>query len=165
MKKGFTFHFKKARKCYCWSKMEVTKNKKWIELPYPKNPANTCTWYTETLDSCFDLIKYHQQCIPWSLLLHQQPQKAEPKLYHWTNNPHCTQETPNSQKIRKFFFRRKRIQDISIVVWPSLRTHVSLHKIDMNFFSNRMQHFWDNSFCNILVVYDIIRMILLRSWR
>ena len=31
----------------------------WIELPQPENPANTCMWHTETLDSCFDLIRSH----------------------------------------------------------------------------------------------------------
>ena len=32
----------------------------WIELPWPENPANTCAWHTETLGSCFDLIRSHQ---------------------------------------------------------------------------------------------------------
>ena len=30
------------------------------------NQANIWTWRTETLDSCFNLISSHQQCIPWS---------------------------------------------------------------------------------------------------
>ena len=34
----------------------------WIELPWSENPANTYAQYTETLDSCFDLIRSHQQC-------------------------------------------------------------------------------------------------------
>ena len=34
----------------------------WIELPQPENSANTCAWLTETPDSCFDLIRSHQQC-------------------------------------------------------------------------------------------------------
>ena len=38
----------------------------WIELPQPENLGNTCAWRTETLDSCFDLIKSHQQRIRWS---------------------------------------------------------------------------------------------------
>ena len=42
----------------------------WIELPCPENLANTNTWYTETLDSCFDLIKSHQQCIPWYMYIY-----------------------------------------------------------------------------------------------
>ena len=29
----------------------------WIELPWPENPANTHARHTESLDSCFDLIK------------------------------------------------------------------------------------------------------------
>ena len=36
----------------------------WIELP--ENPANTYERHTETLDGCFDLIRSHQQYIPWS---------------------------------------------------------------------------------------------------
>ena len=35
-----------------------------IDSPWPENPANTCTRYTEPLDSCFNLIRCHQQCIP-----------------------------------------------------------------------------------------------------
>ena len=38
----------------------------WIELPRQENPANTCAWHTETLDICFELIRSHQQRIPWS---------------------------------------------------------------------------------------------------
>ena len=45
----------------------------WIELPWPEIPANTYARHTETLDSCFDLIRFHQQCILWSL-----PQEIEP---------------------------------------------------------------------------------------
>ena len=45
----------------------------WIELPWPENPANTCARHTETLDSCFDLIRSHQPCIPWSPPLEIKP--------------------------------------------------------------------------------------------
>ena len=38
----------------------------WIEWPWPENPMNTYAWHTETLDSCFNFIRSHQQCIPWS---------------------------------------------------------------------------------------------------
>ena len=38
----------------------------WFKLPWPENPANTYSRHTETLDSCFNLIRSHQQCIPWS---------------------------------------------------------------------------------------------------
>ena len=38
----------------------------WIEIPRPKNQANTYVRHTEKLASCFDLIRSHQQCIPWS---------------------------------------------------------------------------------------------------
>ena len=34
----------------------------WIELPWPENLANTYMRHRETLDSCFNLIRSHQQC-------------------------------------------------------------------------------------------------------
>ena len=45
----------------------------WIELPWPENLANTYAWHVETLDSCFDLIRSHQLCIPWSPPLEIEP--------------------------------------------------------------------------------------------
>ena len=45
----------------------------WIELPWPENPANTYVRHSETLDSRFDLIKSHLQCIPWFLPLEIEP--------------------------------------------------------------------------------------------
>ena len=39
----------------------------------PENTANTYTWYTETLDCCFDLTRSHQQCIPWFPPLEVEP--------------------------------------------------------------------------------------------
>ena len=33
----------------------------------------TLTWHRETLDCCFDLIRSHQQCIPWSPPLEIKP--------------------------------------------------------------------------------------------
>ena len=36
----------------------------WIELPWLENPVNTYIWHTETLDTCFDLIRSHQLYIP-----------------------------------------------------------------------------------------------------
>ena len=45
----------------------------WIELPRPENPVNTYSRYMEIRDSCFDLIRSHQQCILWS-----PPQEIEP---------------------------------------------------------------------------------------
>ena len=44
-----------------------------IDLPWPENPANTCDWHTEILDSCFDLIRSHQWCLPWSSPLEIEP--------------------------------------------------------------------------------------------
>ena len=38
----------------------------WIEIPWPENLVNTYARHMETLDSCFKLIRSHQQCILWS---------------------------------------------------------------------------------------------------
>ena len=35
-----------------------------IDLSCPENPAIPCTRHSETLNSCFDLIRSHQLCIP-----------------------------------------------------------------------------------------------------
>ena len=65
----------------------------WIELPRLENLANTYVRHTETLDSCFDRIGSHQQCIPWS---NQRLQISEPKLCNRANSSsYCTQMTPN----------------------------------------------------------------------
>ena len=48
-----------------------------IQLQWSENLANTCMWHTEPLDSCFDLIRSHQQCIPWSLSLEIEPATTE----------------------------------------------------------------------------------------
>ena len=45
----------------------------WFELPWPENPGNTYARHMETLDNCFDLIRFHQQCIQWSPLLEIKP--------------------------------------------------------------------------------------------
>ena len=43
------------------------------ELPWPWNPGNSYARHTETQDRCFDLIRSHQQCIPWSPPLEIEP--------------------------------------------------------------------------------------------
>ena len=45
----------------------------WIELLWAENPVNTYVRHTETLDSCFDFIRSHQLCIPWSPPLEIKP--------------------------------------------------------------------------------------------
>ena len=45
----------------------------WIELLWPENLVNTYAWHTETLESYFNLIWSHQQCIPWSPPLQIEP--------------------------------------------------------------------------------------------
>ena len=47
------------------------KESSWIELP--ENPANTCAWYTETLDSYLDFFMSYQK---WTPLF--TPQEIEP---------------------------------------------------------------------------------------
>ena len=59
----------------------------WLELIWSENPENTYVQHTETLDSCFDLIRSHQQCITWSPPLEIEPattdSRAEiPQLSH-----------------------------------------------------------------------------------
>ena len=69
----------------------------WIELLWPENRANTCVQHMETLDSCFNLIRSNQQCIPcfphWRS--NQQPQNMEQKFYHIAISPHHAQVIPN----------------------------------------------------------------------
>ena len=45
----------------------------WIKLLWPENLVNTYAWHTVTMDSCFDLIRSHQQCILWSPPLEIEP--------------------------------------------------------------------------------------------
>ena len=49
----------------------------WIELLWSENPANIYAQHTETL-FCFDLIRSHQQCIPWF-----PPQEIKPVTTDW----------------------------------------------------------------------------------
>ena len=88
----------------------------WIELPRPENPANTCMWHTETLDSCFDLIRSHQQCILWSPPLEIQAATTEcrAKTLPLSHSPHRTQVMPN--------------QLVMVIAWPiNLNVSCKLH--------------------------------------
>ena len=67
----------------------------WIELPWPENSANTYAWHTETLNSSFDLIRSHQQCIPRSPPPEIEPATTEPKLYNWAHSSYRALVTPN----------------------------------------------------------------------
>ena len=60
----------------------------WIELPWPENSMNTYAGHSETLDSCFDLIRSHQQCIPWS-----PPLEIEPATTHCSQG-NCAANLP-----------------------------------------------------------------------
>ena len=51
--------------------------------------------HTETQDSCFDLIRSHQQYIPWSPPLEIEPATTEPKLYNWAISPYRSPVTLN----------------------------------------------------------------------
>ena len=63
----------------CWSTFSFLSRGiiLWIELPWPENLANTYAWHTETLNNCFDLIRSHQQCIPWSPPLEIEPANTD----------------------------------------------------------------------------------------
>ena len=65
----------------------------WITITRKK--ANTYAGHTETLDSCFEFIRSHQQYIPWSPPLEIEPTIAKPKLYNWANSPYSSQVRPN----------------------------------------------------------------------
>ena len=69
----------------------------WTELPWPENLVNTCVRHTETLDSYFDLIRPHQQCIPLSPPLEIKPVTIEcrAKTLPLSHSPHHTQVMPN----------------------------------------------------------------------
>ena len=73
----------------------------WIELPWPENPANTYTLHTETLDSCFDLIRSHQQRILWSLPLEIEPATTD-----------CRAETVDCGSVVEF-----RLCNLWLLVW------------------------------------------------
>ena len=66
----------------------------WIEIPRPENLTNNFARHTEALDSCFDLIRSHQQRIQRSPSPEIEPATAQPKLCHWDNSPHRTQVVP-----------------------------------------------------------------------
>ena len=67
----------------------------WIELPWPENPASTCAWHTETLDSCFDVIRSHQQWIPWHPSLEIEQATTERRAETLPLSLLSTQVTPN----------------------------------------------------------------------
>ena len=82
----------------------------WITMT--RKSSNICTRHTGTLDSCFHFIRSHHDLPHWRS--NQQPQNAEPKLYHWHISPHCTQVTPN--------------QLARVIVWPiNLNVSCKLH--------------------------------------
>ena len=69
----------------------------WIELPQQENPANTSTQHTETLDRCFDLIRSHQQCIPWSSPLEIKPVTTECRAETLPLSPRSTSHTSDAR--------------------------------------------------------------------
>ena len=66
----------------------------WIELPWPENMASTYTWHTERLDSCFNLIRSHQQCILWSLPreIKSATTDCRAETLNWASHPYHSQE-------------------------------------------------------------------------
>ena len=62
----------------------------WIELPLARDIQKHWT----AVSTLLGLISSVYCDLP-HLRSNQQTQNAEPKLYHWAINPHCTQVTPN----------------------------------------------------------------------
>ena len=62
-----------------------------------RKSSKHCIWHTKALDSSFNLIRSHQQCISWSLLLEVEPAITEcrAKTLPLTISPHSTQAIPN----------------------------------------------------------------------
>ena len=69
----------------------------WNELLWPENPVYTCMQLTETLDCCFDLIRSHQQCIPWSLPLEIEPATRECRAETLPMSPQSTLYTSDTK--------------------------------------------------------------------
>ena len=69
----------------------------WIELLWLENPVNTWAWHTETLDSCFNLIRSHQQCIPWSPPLEIKPATTEHRAETLQLCPQSTLHTSDAK--------------------------------------------------------------------
>ena len=69
----------------------------WIELPWPENPANTYAWHTETLDCCFDLIRSHQHCIPWSPPLEIKPATTDGRAETLQLSPQSISHTSDAK--------------------------------------------------------------------
>ena len=59
------------------------------------NDQNTSARHTVTQDICFDLIRFHQLCIPLPPLLGIELVTTDAKLYDWANSPYHTEVTPN----------------------------------------------------------------------
>ena len=72
----------------------------WIELLWPENPVNTCARHTETLDSSFDLIRPHQQCIPRSPPLEIKPAPTECRTETLPLSPRSTSHTNTAKSTR-----------------------------------------------------------------
>ena len=73
----------------------------WIELPWPENPVNTCVQHTNTLDSCFDLVRSHQLCIPWSPPLEIEPATTECRTETLPLSYQSTSHTSNAKLTNK----------------------------------------------------------------
>ena len=69
----------------------------WIELPWPEDPATTYARHAETLDSYFDLIRSHQQCIPWSPPLEIEPATTDcrAETLQPSHSPYLKRLSPN----------------------------------------------------------------------
>ena len=69
----------------------------WIDQSWPENLGTTCVQHRGTLDSCFDVIRSHQQCIPCSppLEIKTATTECRTETLPLSHHPHRTQLTPN----------------------------------------------------------------------
>ena len=92
------------RLCHCpWLLISFTAALFWchliykFELPWPENPTSTTydIWkHWTVVSTSLGLITSVYRDLPtWRS--NQQPQNAEPKLYHWATGPHGTKVMPN----------------------------------------------------------------------
>ena len=98
------------------------KNGLWIELPWPENPANIYAWHTETLDNCFDLIRFHQQFILLSPRLEIEPATTEckaktlPLSYQFTS---CTSDAKLTSHSGRWFDLQWRRSRYTLLMRPN----------------------------------------------
>ena len=85
---------------YSWCLVGCCRQIRWVELPWPENPASTACdkqnhW--TTLTTLLGLISSVYRDLP-NRRSNQRPQNAESKHYHWPTGSYGTQAMPNKKK-------------------------------------------------------------------